>query len=68
MKDAIQKQATKKERLNARNKNVRDCFYSTQEKHPKYKIEYIIQEVAQKFYLSSRTVNAILSHEGIYKD
>lgn len=58
----------RKELLKERNKKVRECFYAMQKKYPKYKIEVIIQEVAQKFFLAPRTIEAIISHEGIYKD
>lgn len=58
----------RKELLKERNKKVRECFYAMQKKYPKYKLEVIIQEVAQKFYLAPRTIEAIIGYEGIYKD
>ncbi|NHN26774.1 hypothetical protein FIA58_013900 [Flavobacterium jejuense] len=59
---------TKSERLTNRNEAVRKFFYSTLEKNPKWKISAVIEEVASKFFLSSRTVDAIISYEGIYAD
>ncbi|MFK7048742.1 hypothetical protein V3Q77_02450 [Flavobacterium davisii] len=35
-------------------------------KYPKWRVECVIEEVASKVFLSERTVNAIISHEGIY--
>ncbi|TRX39074.1 hypothetical protein [Flavobacterium restrictum] len=58
---------TRKELLSKRNQEVRKFFYEMQKKHPKYKIDAIIQDVANKFFLSSRTIEAIISHEGNYK-
>lgn len=58
----------RKELLKERNKKVRECFYATQKKYPKYKLEAIIQAVAQKFFLAPRTIEAIISYEGIYKE
>lgn len=58
---------TWEELLNKRNQEVRKCFYEMQDKNPKYKIDAVIQDVANKFFLSSRTIEAIINHEGIYK-
>ena len=59
---------TRKERLRERNEIVRKLFYSTSEKNPKWRIDAVIEEVAKKVFLSCRTVNAIISHEGTYND
>jgi len=59
---------TRKERLIERNNQVRKLFYDMQDKNPKWRIDAVIDEVAKKVFLSTRTVNAIISYEGTYKD
>lgn len=58
----------RKERLIQRNNQVRKQFYDLLSKNPKWRIDAVIDEVAKKFFLSSRTVDAIINYEGIYKD
>jgi hypothetical protein len=57
---------TRKERLNERDTQVRKLFYESQSKNSKWRIDAVVEEVATKMYLSSRTVEAILKYEGIY--
>lgn len=59
---------TRQERFIRRNNHVRNLFYELQKKNPKWRIECIIEEVAIKTFLSCRTVEAIISYEGIYKE
>lgn len=59
---------SKEQRFELRNAHVRDLFYKTMAKYPKWRVECVIQEVASKVFLSERTVNAIVSYEGIYSD
>ena len=59
---------TRKERLIERNNQVRKLFYDLQAKNPKWRIDAIIEEVGNKSFLSSRTVEAIVKHEGIYNN
>lgn len=59
---------TRNERLIERNAKVRDEFYKVQSKNPKWRAECIVEEVAKKFFLSNRTIDAIISYEGIYND
>lgn len=59
---------TRTERLNERNTVVRKMFYDLQAKNPKWRIDAVIDEVAKKVFLSSRTVDAIINYEGIYSD
>jgi hypothetical protein len=59
---------TRKERLTQRNERVREAFYKVKEKNPKWRLDAVIEEVANIFFLSPRTVDAIISHEGTYKD
>ncbi len=67
MKELTSKQKARKDLLLERNCQVRKCFYDMQKKKPKYTVEAIIAEVANKFYLSPRTIDAIISFEGIYR-
>lgn len=57
---------TRKERLEERNKQVRKMFYELHAKNKKWRIDAVIDEVACKMFLASRTVEAIIKHEGIY--
>lgn len=59
---------TKEQRFNERNNQVRKMFYALQEKNKKWRIEAVIEEVANKMFLASRTVEAIIKYEGIYGD
>lgn len=59
---------TRKERFDERNKQVRKLFYELQEKNKKWRIDAVIDEVAGKMFLASRTVEAIIKYEGIYGD
>lgn len=57
---------SKEQRFKERNNYVRQLFYETQKKYPKWRPEFIVEEVAKKVFLSTRTVDAIISYEGIY--
>ena len=59
---------TRQERLTERNKAVRKYFYDVLAKNPKWRIDAVVEEVANKMFLSNRTVDAIINHEGIYND
>jgi hypothetical protein len=59
---------TRKERLAQRNSQVRKLFYDLQAKNSRWRIDAVIEEVGNKMFLSSRTVEAIIKHEGIYAD
>lgn len=58
---------SKEERLKRRNKAIRKSIEETTNRQPKWTIEAVIDEVANRYFLSTRTVNAIISHEGIYR-
>lgn len=58
---------TRKERFRLRNQAVRGDFNDTLRKNPKWRTDAVIDEVAKKFFLASRTVEAILREEDIYK-
>lgn len=59
---------TRTERLNERNKKVRQLFASLCQKNPKWRIDAVIDDVASNCFLAPRTVEAIISHEGIYSE
>ncbi|CAD0008063.1 hypothetical protein FLAT13_04176 [Flavobacterium salmonis] len=59
---------TRNERLTERNNQVRKLFYDLQVKNPKWRIDAIIEEVADRFFLSNRTIEAIIKFEGVYND
>lgn len=58
----------RKDRLQERNATVRKLFNDLCEKNPKWRIDAVIDEVAKKVFLSSRTIEAIVKYEGIYND
>lgn len=58
----------RKERLKQRNEYVRKLFESLSGRHPQWRAEAIIAEVATQMYLSPRTVEAIVFYEGIYAE
>lgn len=59
---------TRKERFEERNKQVRKLFYDLHAKNKKWRVDAVIEEVACKMFLASRTVEAIIKYEGIYSD
>ncbi|WP_395075366.1 hypothetical protein [Flavobacterium sp.] len=59
---------TRHERLNERNKKVRLLFSKLCTANPKWRIDAIIEEVADNCFLAPRTIEAIISHEGIYNE
>ncbi|MFJ1330247.1 hypothetical protein [Capnocytophaga canimorsus] len=59
---------TRKERLHQRNEKVRGLFQELSAKNPKWRIDAVISEVAERMFLASRTVEAIISYEGVYND
>lgn len=58
----------RQQRLDERNKTVRKLFYELHAKNKKWRIDAVIEEVAGKMFLASRTVEAIIKYEGIYGD
>lgn len=57
----------KKERLKQRNKEVRETYFKVKKNNPKWSDKAVTEEVAKKFFLAVRTVNAIIGYEGNYK-
>jgi hypothetical protein len=59
---------TRSQRLAERNNQVRKLFYELHAKNKKWRVDAVIDEVATKMFLASRTVEAIIKYEGIYGD
>lgn len=57
-----------KQRLQHRNEKIRELFGELTNKYPQWRVDAVIDEVASRVYLSPRTVEAILSYEGIYAE
>lgn len=58
----------RKNRLQERNMKVRTLFNELVEKYPQWRLNAVIGEVSERVFLSPRTIEAILSNEGIYKE
>ncbi|MEO2064477.1 MAG: hypothetical protein ABGW97_15955 [Christiangramia sp.] len=56
------------ERLKRRNSKVRDFISSLEKKHPQWRFDAVVEETADNFFISPRTVEAILRREGVYAD
>lgn len=56
----------RKQRLHCRNEKVRKLFEEISVKNPKWRVSAVIEEVSQKMFLAPRTIEAIISNEGIY--
>jgi len=50
-----------------RNKSVRIYFSQLESKNPNWRIDALERDTADKFFISERTVRAIVKGEGIYK-
>ncbi len=57
---------TRKERLHKRNEKVRTLFEGLSNKNPQWRVDALINEVANKMFLAPRTIEAILRGEGSY--
>lgn len=58
----------RKQRLQQRNEKIRKLFSELTNKYPQWRIDAVIEEVAGRVFLSPRTIEAILSFEGIYAE
>ena len=58
----------RKNRLQERNMKVRTLLNELVKKYPQWRLNAVIEEVSERVFLSPRTIEAILSNEGIYKD
>ncbi len=57
---------TRKQRLHKRNERVRTLFEELSEKKPQWRVDALINEVANRMFLAPRTIEAILRGEGSY--
>jgi len=55
-----------KQLFNSRNQAVKNYFDALVKQHPEWRIDALEDKVANKFYISPRTVKAILKGEGNY--
>lgn len=49
-----------------RNEAVRNYVEKLTTQYPHWKFDFIVGKTAEKFYLSTRTIEAILKEEGVY--
>lgn len=56
----------RQQRLSIRNQQIRNDFDRFVEKNPQWRTEACINAIADKWYLSERTIEAILRGEGCY--
>ncbi len=53
--------------IQLRNNNLKKRYHALTAKHPKWRNDAVIEELAGEFYLATRTVTAILNDEAPYK-
>lgn len=53
--------------IHLRNINLKKRYHVLCEKHKEWRNEAVLRKVAEEFYLSKRTVSAILNEEEAYK-
>lgn len=58
--------ARNSELIQLRNANVKKRYRELSEKNPKWRNDAVIEELVNIFFLSSRTITAILNNEGNY--
>lgn len=57
---------TQQDRLQKRNQTIRKDYRQLSEKHPQWRYDALIDDVADRYFLAPRTIKAILSREGNY--
>lgn len=57
---------SREERFIKRNQKIRNLFNKVSNKNPKWRVDAVIEDVADEVFLSERTVEAIIKGEGIY--
>lgn len=57
-----------KERLRKRNEAVEKYFNQLQKKYPQWKYSALLEKIAERFFLSPKTIEHILCKHGRYKD
>lgn len=49
-----------------RNQNIKKRFHEVSMKNPNWKYKAVLNEVSSQFYLSTRTISAIINEEKAY--
>lgn len=57
---------SRKARLNIRNQQIREDFDRLVDKNPQWRVDACVSELTKKWFLSERTIEAILRGEGCY--
>ncbi|WP_442265885.1 hypothetical protein ACSIGC_16550 [Tenacibaculum sp. ZS6-P6] len=50
-----------------RNQKVKQRFSQISNKYPKWKYDAVLETLSLEFFISKRTISAILNNEGAYK-
>ena len=58
--------ARKSELIQLRNTKIREEYYKLYKKHPQWRNDAVIDLVSNTFFLTQRTITAIINQEGIY--
>ncbi len=58
----------RKKRLKIRNDKIRKDYHLLEKRHPKWRFDAIIEDLADKYFLSARTIEAIIKEEYIYSE
>lgn len=58
----------KNNRFLARNQQVRLFFMELEKRHPEWRVAALETKTANQFFISERTVRAILKGDGIYSE
>ncbi|TCI93671.1 hypothetical protein [Tenacibaculum sp. M341] len=51
-----------------RNKKVKQRYSQISIKNPKWKYDALLETLSYEFFISKRTISAILNDEGVYKN
>lgn len=59
--------ARSKELIDKRNQSIKQRFNALQAEHPQWRYDALLAQMEGEFYLSKRTLAAIINGEAIYK-
>ena len=59
--------SSNRELLTERNKQIRSYANTLAERYPHWKYDYILEKTSKKFFLTPRTIEAIIKEEGNYR-
>lgn len=54
---------TQRDRLSKRNEAVRAAFDALQRRHPQWRLDAIIDKLSERYFVSPRTIEAIIKRE-----